>query len=413
MSLNTILATAPLATTGFHLKATGTTIGNSLIWDNGTNVGIGNTNTSYTLDVSGTGRFTSTLLIDGQTTFTSANNGKIFSSTGATTGYQYAEMKNTGGNLNIAVASSTGVIWGSGNGGAYNGTIGTANATDFVLATDNTGRMIIKSTGNVGIGTSNAPVGNLNIQGGSPQYIVLTNTAADGVTDAIQGGIIGQARGYGNNLAQMASILFRNKATAPWYKGEITFNTNDTDGTDPSVSTVERMRIESGGRVNIGTTTNNNILVFPRTTNNVYVGTYDNDTIQIATILTGVGRLRVESLGTGAVSATGGILSTTSDMNLKVEDGFIDNALDKVLKLIPRYFLWKEESGLPTDLRQLGFYAQEVNEALGEEVANTPKDEDGKWGIYDRGMIAMLTKAIQEQNQTIQNLQEQINILAK
>ena len=413
MSLNTILATTPLTSTGYHLKATGTTIGNSLIWDNGTNVGIGNQGTTYTLDVSGTGRFTSTLLVGGQTTFTSANNGKIFSSTGATTGYQYAEMKNTGGNLNIAVASSTGVIWGSGNGGAYNGTIGTANATDFVLATDNTGRMIIKSTGNVGIGTSNAPVGNLNIQGGSPQYIVLTNTAADGVTDAIQGGIIGQARGYGNNLAQMASILFRNKATAPWYKGEITFNTNDTDGTDPSVSTVERMRIESGGRVKIGTTTNNNILVFPRTTNNVYVGTYDNDTIQIATILTGVGRLRVESLGTGGVSATGGILSTTSDMNLKVEDGFIDNALDKVLKLIPRYFLWKEESGLPTDLRQLGFYAQEVNEALGEEVANTPKDEDGKWGIYDRGMIAMLTKAIQEQNQTIQNLQEQINILAK
>ena len=105
MSLNTILATTPLTSTGYHLKATGTTIGNSLIWDNGTNVGIGNTNTSYTLDVSGTGRFTSTLLIDGQTTFTSANNGKIFSSTGATTGYQYAEMKNTGGNLNIAAAA--------------------------------------------------------------------------------------------------------------------------------------------------------------------------------------------------------------------------------------------------------------------------------------------------------------------
>jgi hypothetical protein len=68
MSLNTILATAPLTATGYHLKATGTTIGNSLIWDNGTNVGIGNTNTSYTLDVSGTGRFTSTLLVSGALT---------------------------------------------------------------------------------------------------------------------------------------------------------------------------------------------------------------------------------------------------------------------------------------------------------------------------------------------------------
>jgi len=59
MSLNTILATAPLTATGYILKATGTALGQSLIWDNGTNVGIGNTNTSYTLDVTGTGRFSS------------------------------------------------------------------------------------------------------------------------------------------------------------------------------------------------------------------------------------------------------------------------------------------------------------------------------------------------------------------
>jgi hypothetical protein len=61
MSTNSILATAPLVTTNFLLRATGTTIGNSLIFDNGTNVGIGNTNTSYTLDVSGTGNFSGIL----------------------------------------------------------------------------------------------------------------------------------------------------------------------------------------------------------------------------------------------------------------------------------------------------------------------------------------------------------------
>jgi hypothetical protein len=102
------------------------------------------------------------------------------------------------------------------------------------------------------------------------------------------------------------------------------------------------------------------------------------------------------SLGTGTVTATSGTLSTISDMNLKNEDGFINNALEKVMNLKPRYFHWKEESGLPTDLRQLGFFAQEVNEALGEEAANTPKTENDKWGIYDRGMIAFLTAAIQE-----------------
>jgi hypothetical protein len=108
------------------------------------------------------------------------------------------------------------------------------------------------------------------------------------------------------------------------------------------------------------------------------------------------GSVTFSSLGTGTVSATSGLLSTTSDMTLKIEDGYIDNALEKVLKLTPRYFHWKEESGLPAGIRQLGFYAQEVNLALGEETANTPRNENEKWGIYDRGIVAFLTKAIQE-----------------
>ena len=44
-------------TTNYLPKFTGsTTLGNSLVYDNGTNVGIGNTNNTYKLDVSGTDR---------------------------------------------------------------------------------------------------------------------------------------------------------------------------------------------------------------------------------------------------------------------------------------------------------------------------------------------------------------------
>ena len=100
-------------------------------------------------------------------------------------------------------------------------------------------------------------------------------------------------------------------------------------------------------------------------------------------------------------------------MNLKNEDGFINNALDKVMNLKPRYYHWKKESGLPTDLRQLGFYAQEVNQALGEEAANTPKTENDKWGIYDRGMIAFLTAAIQEQQAQIEELKQIVATINK
>jgi hypothetical protein len=111
--------------------------------------------------------------------------------------------------------------------------------------------MRISANGNVGIGAG-TPLTKLHLLANSPNYILLTNTAADGVPNAIQGGIIGQSRGYGNNLAQTASILLRNENSAAWYRGEITFNTNGTDGTDPSITPSERMRIFSSGNVFIG-----------------------------------------------------------------------------------------------------------------------------------------------------------------
>jgi hypothetical protein len=120
--------------------------------------------------------------------------------------------------------------------------------------------------------------------------------------------------------------------------------------------------------------------------------------------MTNAGAVTFSNLGTGTVTATAGLLSTVSDLSYKIEDGYIDSAIEKVLNLKPRYFYWNEKSGLPKNIRQLGFYAQEVNQALGEEAANTPKNENTPWGISDRSIIAMLTKAIQELKQEIDTL---------
>jgi len=51
MSTNTILASAPLTTTNYVLKANGTTLGNSLIFDNGTGVGINTSSPDYPLTI--------------------------------------------------------------------------------------------------------------------------------------------------------------------------------------------------------------------------------------------------------------------------------------------------------------------------------------------------------------------------
>jgi hypothetical protein len=110
--------------------------------------------------------------------------------------------------------------------------------------------------------------------------------------------------------------------------------------------------------------------------------------------LNDAGTLYLRQYSNGTLSISSGQVVSSSDKNLKIEDGYINNALDKISKLTPTYFYWKEDSGIETNERQLGFFAQNVQEALGEEVANNNGND--KWGIYDRGIIAMLTKGIQE-----------------
>jgi len=317
------------------------TIPLAILTDASNNVGIGAAPSgSYKLEVTGTAKVSSTLLVSGQTTFTSANNGKIFSSTGATTGYQYAEIINTGGNLNIAVASSTGTIWGSGNGGAYNGTIGTANTTDFVLATDNTGRMIIKSTGTIGInmtptgdqlsvtgtaanwagsfwanttsgssygaivrgGTTTGDVafrvnnaannttyfsirgdGNTNLGSITPDYKLTINSGASESTLGLtsNNGVKIDMVGYGSAFTYPQARI--QLTDAGLYGGFLSFWTKPNGASANALA--ERIRINDSGK-----------FIFPYTTANVCIYALTNDTLKIATLLTGLGNLSVEGV---------------------------------------------------------------------------------------------------------------------
>ena len=205
---------------------------------------------------------------------------------------------------------------------------------------------------------------------------------------------------YGaNGTSTAASIRFYDANTGLYHPG--------SDALGIITSGTERMRISSGGDIGIGADSNSLVRLLTRgkdsgTTNYAFIA--QNSSTTNLFLIRNDGAASFFSLGTGTVTATAGTLSTVSDSSYKIDDGFIDSAIEKVLNLKPRYFYWNEKSGLPKHIRQLGFYAQEVNKALGEEAANTPQDKNTPWGISDRSMIAYLTKAIQELKQEIDTL---------
>lgn len=276
-------------------------------------------------------------------------------------------------------------------------------------------KMTILENGNVGIGTS-APISTLSVA-------TTSNTTDLGSTGLTIGGLTTLTTGnvLMLNFTPIGTDSNRARAGigcvvgADWGKGNLTFYTRNSSDATAMTTADERMRITQDGDVIIGSTTDQgnwkaqvtgNMFIRGSDSLSATIGLYMNSSTGIPLFtVSNTGIATFGQLGTGTVSATAGVLSAVSDSRLKDEDGFITDALTKVLSLQPRYFKWKTDNsaGLPSCVRQLGFFAQEVQSALGEEVVNTPP-EGGNYGIHDRGIIAMLVKALQEQQVIIDSL---------
>jgi hypothetical protein len=114
--------------------------------------------------------------------------------------------------------------------------------------------------------------------------------------------------------------------------------------------------------------------------------------------------------GTATFSSSG-VISSVSDETWKTKDGVPVNPDAMLQKLEPGYWYYNEEKA-PTfgQDRQLGFYAQNVNEAIGDEAAPTP--EEGKpWGYYDRSVLAITVMSLKNALATIEELKQRITAL--
>jgi hypothetical protein len=139
----------------------------------------------------------------------------------------------------------------------------------------------------------------------------------------------------------------------------------------------------------------------------------------------GGGIATMPAYGAGAATfSAAGVISSVSDENWKIKDGVPSNPTEMLGKLAPGYWYYNDEKKETFGLdRQLGFYAQNVNAAIGPEAAPEPGsiksiDKDGvettqqkPWGYYDRSVLAVVVMALQEALATVKTLEVRIQAL--
>jgi hypothetical protein len=147
--------------------------------------------------------------------------------------------------------------------------------------------------------------------------------------------------------------------------------------------------------------------------------------LAITGTLSATGVVTFSNYGVGTATFNGsGVISSVSDETWKIKDGAPANPDAMLKQLEPGYWYYNDEKKdtFGKD-RQLGFYAQNVNAAIGPEAAPEPEsyirqDEDGNeitvkkpWGYYDRSVLAVTVLSLQKALANIESLTARIAAL--
>jgi hypothetical protein len=312
--------------------------------------------------------------------------------------------------------------------------VGTAGATEA---------MRINETGRVGIG-NNAPTALLDVKGvgSSPAMIraISTSGRANLVLDTISGITNGPIITFRKEGVDHFSFYEYNGASNKFavYEDAIgndafsIYNGNTTIG-----STTGGNKLNVNGNVGIGTGTaapSNGAIISGttlinttvdsgykldisgslRATTSAYLATTSGSvgigTISPSAQLHTTSTVRFANFGAGtATFDASGNLSSVSDERLKDVQGGYNGGLDEIHHIVPIVYKWNVQSGNETEHNYIGFSAQNIQEALGEEAIGVGKD--GYLSIQDRAIIATLVNAVQTLANKIDYLENQLNIL--
>ena len=139
------------------------------------------------------------------------------------------------------------------------------------------------------------------------------------------------------------------------------------------------------------------------------------------------GIVTMSAYGAGAATfSAAGVISSVSDETWKIKDGIPENPDEMLKKLEPGYWYYNDEKKEVFGAeRQLGFYAQNVNSAIGPEAAPTPTeitmpDDTGTqvgtgqfrpWGYYDRSVLAVTVMSLKKALAAIETLEAKVAAL--
>tara|TARA_R100001443_G_scaffold73304_1_gene81248 strand:+ start:38 stop:1285 length:1248 start_codon:yes stop_codon:yes gene_type:complete len=254
--------------------------------------------------------------------------------------------------------------------------------------------VVVDTSGNVGIGNTSMSSYDSNAR----NLVVGSGVGDEGMTIASGSGSAGRlyfADGTSSDGEKADGYILYNHAST-----YMAFGTN---------SGTERMRIDSSGRLLLGTTSvysdSNDIFVASGGRSNFTASGISSGAFNRQTNTGDIIALLYNGGGKGSISTDGSNVAynTSSDARLKNVLGEA-KGLDIVSQLNPVNFEWKESGKI-----QDGLIAQEVEPLIPEAVSTN--EHTGFYEMDYSKLVTPLVKAIQEQQEQIEQLKTEIQTL--